>query len=207
MLQYCCVTRLFLKTCSTYVYSAQTRSSWQTMVWIPPKSNTVNQLILLRILIGMWGRGRQKWLTDKCITKAHPCMGESLPELGTWSPGQPAELDRTDSKLESVLSKWLSWYKPPPGSHLAFTSSRQPSGLVSESLQLGSPERDAPAARPVCFREGRVWGIWSVHRLPEALLSYLPSGWRRFPAGWSVSISEDTFAQQKLNRLISISKM
>lgn len=93
-------------------------------------------------------RGRQKRLTDKCITKARPCMGDSLPELEAWSPAQPA------------------------------------GSLV-------------PAAPPVCFREGRAEGIWSVHRLPEAFLSYLPSGWREFPAGWSASISEETLAQPK----------
>ena len=53
----------------------------------PPKFILVNQWFLLELLTGIWVWGylqEQKWLKDKCITKAHPSLGDSPQMLETW---------------------------------------------------------------------------------------------------------------------------
>lgn len=100
------------------------------------------------------------------------------------------------SRLDGVLSKWLSWYKPSPGSSagLCFFQTASWSGLrvfAAWIIWEGCSELVLFTLRKKGFHEsGQFQG------LPEAFLSYLPSGWRKFPTGWNVFISEETFPQQ-----------
>lgn len=53
-----------------------------------PKSNLINQRILLELLTGIWGNGyleKQKLLKDSFITKAHYIVNDSSQKLKTWS--------------------------------------------------------------------------------------------------------------------------
>jgi hypothetical protein len=54
------VTNLSLGRCSIWTYSATVGNPWQAKLWIPPKSNLVNQWVLLRSLTEM-GERLHKW--------------------------------------------------------------------------------------------------------------------------------------------------
>ena len=56
------------------IYSPHIGSPWQTKIRILPKSNLVNQWVLLGSLTKTWERGffqKQKWLKDSWIDKVH----------------------------------------------------------------------------------------------------------------------------------------
>ena len=115
------MTKLFLGRCDTHICSPQIGNLWQNKVWIPPKSNVVNQWVLERLQ-------EQKRLKDSCITKAYPNMGGTSQ---SWESGTHCTSCRLLNRLESVLSG----SKPLPGSStdLRFF---QAAGLVFESSLL-----------------------------------------------------------------------
>ena len=79
-------------------------------------SKLVDEWVLLGFLTGISVRGylqEQKWLKDSCITKAHPSMGDSSQ---SWEPGAHCTACRQLNRLESVLSRCLSWSKLLPDS-------------------------------------------------------------------------------------------
>jgi hypothetical protein len=80
----CGTRKLFLGRCKTHFYSPQIGNSWKTKVWIPPKSNLVDQWASLGLLTEVGVRSHlqeHKWLKDNCITKAQPSMGDSSQKL------------------------------------------------------------------------------------------------------------------------------
>lgn len=55
----------------------------------------VNLLVLFGVTYVSVGEGLLtgvEWLTDSCITLAHPSAGDSSHTLGTWSPAQSLEV-------------------------------------------------------------------------------------------------------------------
>lgn len=90
----------------------------QTKTWIPPKSNLVNQCVLLGLPTGKWASylEEQKWLKDSYITKAHLSMAHSS---GSWEPGAHCTGCRKFS-VGSVPSRCLSLAKPLPGASSCF---------------------------------------------------------------------------------------
>jgi hypothetical protein len=83
-----CVTKLLLGRLNIHVYLPQIGNPQQIKVQIAPKSNLVNQWVLLGLLTGIRIGDyflEQKQLKDSCITKAHPSMGDSSQKLGTWA--------------------------------------------------------------------------------------------------------------------------
>lgn len=81
----CCISRAILHMS---IHPSKLGSSWQTKVWISPKSLCENHWVLLGLLIGLWVRGclqEQKCLKYSCITKTHPSTSDSSQKLGIWS--------------------------------------------------------------------------------------------------------------------------
>lgn len=81
---------------------------------------------------GIWVKGylqEHKWLKDSYFTKFHPCLGDSSPN---WDPGAHQTDCRKLNRLESILSRHLSWSKPLLGSS-GGSCLFQAAGLVWES--------------------------------------------------------------------------
>lgn len=90
-----------------YVSLPQVGSPWKTTVWISPKSNLVNQRLLLGSLRGIWVRvylQQHKWPRDSCIIKVHPRMGTAHK---SWEPEAQGTAHRQLNRLESLPSRCL----------------------------------------------------------------------------------------------------
>lgn len=92
------------------------RDSTTHQVRIPPKSNLVNQCVLLVLLIRIWVKNYllgQKQLRDSCITKANPSMGDSSRKLEhtAWPTGSSIHwrLSLPSDNLKLFQAAGLVW--------------------------------------------------------------------------------------------------
>lgn len=115
MYSFCCVNKrrkFFCWGLNIHIYSQQTVNIRQMKAWLSPESDPENQCTLLGFLTGMGVRSylqEQKLFKKGCITKDHPNMHDRSQsyKLGTLFP-----VCRQLKKLESALSRYLSWSKP-----------------------------------------------------------------------------------------------
>lgn len=88
----------FLERPYIYSYSCLRENPRQTRVWIPAKSNLVNQWVLL-----------QQEMTQTVISpKPTPTW---VTAHKSWEPGAHCTACRQLNRLRSVFSNWLSWSK------------------------------------------------------------------------------------------------
>lgn len=90
-----------------YVSLPQVGSPWKPTVWISPKSNLVNQRLLLGSLRGIWVQvylQQHKWPRDSCIIKVHPRMGTAHK---SWEPEAQGTTHWQLNRLESLPSRCL----------------------------------------------------------------------------------------------------
>lgn len=78
---------------------------------LSPKSDLVNQWVLLLLLRGMWVKGDRSRNNSQSavIIKAHPCMDGSSQKLKVWSTLPCLQATHW---LESILCMLLSWFVP-----------------------------------------------------------------------------------------------
>lgn len=97
---------------------------WQTKADIT-KVQLGDPMTFSEIIKRVWVKGnlqKQKWLQDSCITKAHPGMGDSSQNR---EPGAHRTAFRHLSRLESALSRRLSWCEALLNSWMVSASCRQ----------------------------------------------------------------------------------